>query len=277
RNPLIIKFGPNQLLLGVEQSLVDMCTRNKQMTVMISSHGLWKMMSVPCVALQALGSYSQGTHPLASASRVVEIATGKEFQFGFVDGEKQIIDNGSDSRCGYHQDILISGMVTWKFGYWGGPKRWIHSTLTKGQSIQAYSCTFKEMTGGLTQGMAAYMMLGLSEDLLHHKKLKSEASLGPLKCVLPLKPTRLGPHNSDLENIERRRNHNMMERQRHDSMRSSFLILRDLVPELVHNEKMVVLKKATEYIRTLQTDKYKLLMERERQQLLRKIKDSEMY
>ena len=60
-------------------------------------------------------------------------------------------------------------------------------------------------------------------------------------------------------------------------MRSSILILRDLVPELVHNEKMVVLKKATEYIRTLQMGKYKLLMERERQQLLRKLKHSEMY
>lgn len=124
-----------------------------------------------------------------------------------------------------------------------------------------------------------------SEDAPPHKKLKSQASLGPLKCILPLKPTRLGPRNSELEDLERRRNHNMMERQRRDSMRSSFLILRDLVPELVHNEKaakVVILKKATEYIHTLQADEYKLLMERERlhakqQQLLRKIKHPETY
>ncbi|CAH6779983.1 protein S-Myc [Phodopus roborovskii] len=123
------------------------------------------------------------------------------------------------------------------------------------------------------------------EDTPPHKKLKSAASLGSLKCVLPLKPTRLGPRNSHLEDIERRRNHNMMERQRRDSMRSSFLNLRDLVPELVHNEKaakVVILKKATEYIHTLQADEYKLLVEREKlharqQQLLKKIKHSKTY
>lgn len=124
-----------------------------------------------------------------------------------------------------------------------------------------------------------------SEDAPPHKKLKSQASPAPLKRVLPMTPTRLGPRNLELEYIERRRNHNMMERQRRDSMRSSFLILRDLVPELAHNEKaskVVILKKATEYIRTLQADEYKLRMERERlharrQQLLRKIKHPETY
>ncbi|XP_040599894.1 protein S-Myc-like [Mesocricetus auratus] len=124
-----------------------------------------------------------------------------------------------------------------------------------------------------------------SEDAQPPKKLKSTASLGSLNCVLPLKPTRLGPRNSNLEDIERRRNHNMMERQRRDSMRSSFLNLRDLVPELVHNEKaakVVILKKATEYIYTLQADECKLLVEREKlharqQQLLKKIKHSKTY
>lgn len=121
-----------------------------------------------------------------------------------------------------------------------------------------------------------------SGDAPPHKKLKSKASLGSLRCVLPLKTPRLGPRN--LEDIERRRNHNMMERQRRESMRSSFLNLRDLVPELVHNEKaakVVILKKATEYIHTLQSDEYKLLVEREKlharqQQLLKKIKHSAM-
>ncbi|XP_032746361.1 protein S-Myc [Rattus rattus] len=115
------------------------------------------------------------------------------------------------------------------------------------------------------------------------KKPRSQDPLGPLKCVLGPKAPRLRSRsNSDLEDIERRRNHNRLERQRRDIMRSSFLNLRDLVPELVHNEKaakVVILKKATEYIHTLQADEYKLLVEREKlykrkQQLLEKIKQS---
>ncbi|KAL0164783.1 hypothetical protein M9458_040536, partial [Cirrhinus mrigala] len=48
---------------------------------------------------------------------------------------------------------------------------------------------------------------------------------------------------------ERRRNHNILERQRRNDLRSSFLTLRDHVPELAHNDKaakVVILKKATE-------------------------------
>ncbi|KAL6071067.1 hypothetical protein STEG23_010457 [Scotinomys teguina] len=124
-----------------------------------------------------------------------------------------------------------------------------------------------------------------SKDASPRKKVKRKSSLESLKSVLPLKPTRVGPRNSDLEDMERRRNHNMMERQRRDSMRSSFLNLRELVPELVHNEKaakVVILKKATEYIHTLQADECKLLEEREKlyarkQQLLKKIKRYETY
>nr|BAA37155.1 s-myc [Mus musculus] len=118
------------------------------------------------------------------------------------------------------------------------------------------------------------------EDARPQKKPRSHTSLA-LKCVFRPKAPRLGSRkNSDWENIERRRNHNRMERQRRDIMRSSFLNLRDLVPELVHNEKaakVVILKKATEYIHTLQADESKLLVERKKlyerqQQLLQKIK-----
>ncbi|XP_052027786.1 protein S-Myc [Apodemus sylvaticus] len=122
------------------------------------------------------------------------------------------------------------------------------------------------------------------EDSRPQKQPKSHASLGSLKCILPPKAPRLGSRNNlDLQDIiERRRNHNRMERQRRDIMRSSFLNLRDLVPELVHNEKaakVVILKKATEYIHTLQADESKLLVERKKlyerqQQLLEKIKQS---
>ncbi|XP_034342088.1 protein S-Myc [Arvicanthis niloticus] len=117
------------------------------------------------------------------------------------------------------------------------------------------------------------------EDARPQKKPRSHASLGPVKCILRPKAPR-SRNNSNLGSIERRRNHNRMERQRRDLMRSSFLNLRDLVPELVHNEKaakVVILKKATEYIHTLQADESKLLLEREKlykrqQQLLEKIK-----
>lgn len=40
--------------------------------------------------------------------------------------------------------------------YCGSPQKWIRSTLTKGQRIQAYSCSFKDVKADLTQGVAAY-------------------------------------------------------------------------------------------------------------------------
>eukprot|EP00064_Thunnus_orientalis_P013291 superscaffoldBa00002140_g13330 len=55
--------------------------------------------------------------------------------------------------------------------------------------------------------------------------------------------------SSDSEDSERRRNHNILERQRRNDLRSSFLMLRDHVPELAHNEKaakVLILKKATD-------------------------------
>ena len=98
--------------------------------------------------------------------------------------------------------------------------------------------------------------------------------LKSLKRVLQPKAPRLGSRNNS--------NHNRMEHQRRDIIHSSFLNLRDLVPELVHNEKatkMVILKKATKYIHTLQAYESKLLVERKKlyerqQQLLEKIKQS---
>ncbi|GAB1294637.1 Protein S-Myc [Apodemus speciosus] len=119
------------------------------------------------------------------------------------------------------------------------------------------------------------------EDARPQKQPRSHTSLKPLKCVLRPKAPRLGSrNNSDLEDIEGRRKHNRMERQRRNIMHYSFLNLRDLVPELAHNEKatkMVILKKATEYIHTLQAYESKLLVERKKlyerqQQLLEKIK-----
>ncbi|XP_008837993.1 N-myc proto-oncogene protein [Nannospalax galili] len=118
-----------------------------------------------------------------------------------------------------------------------------------------------------------------SEDAPPQKKIKSETSPRPLKNVVPAKAKSLSPRNSDSEDSERRRNHNILERQRRNDLRSSFLTLRDHVPELVKNEKaakVVILKKATEYVHALQANEHQLLLEKEKlqarqQQLLKKI------
>ncbi|XP_077367043.1 N-myc protein [Festucalex cinctus] len=84
---------------------------------------------------------------------------------------------------------------------------------------------------------------------------------------------------SDSEDSERRRNHNILERQRRNDLRSSFLTLRDHVPELAYNEKaakVLILKKATEYVSSLDREERRLQLEKERlqarrQQLMRRL------
>ncbi|XP_052520335.1 N-myc proto-oncogene protein [Tympanuchus pallidicinctus] len=117
-----------------------------------------------------------------------------------------------------------------------------------------------------------------SEDAPPQKKLKAEVPR-PVKPMIQPKSKSSSPRNSDSEDSERRRNHNILERQRRNDLRSSFLTLRDHVPELVKNEKaakVVILKKATEYVHSLQAEEQKLLLEKEKlqarqQQLLKKI------
>ncbi|XP_066495956.1 N-myc proto-oncogene protein [Tiliqua scincoides] len=117
-----------------------------------------------------------------------------------------------------------------------------------------------------------------SEDAPPQKKLKNEAPR-PVKPMTQPKLKSSSPRNSDSEDSERRRNHNILERQRRNDLRSSFLTLRDHVPELVNNEKaakVVILKKATEYVHSLQAEEDKLLLEKEKlevrqQQLIKKL------
>ncbi|NXE94320.1 MYCN protein, partial [Menura novaehollandiae] len=117
-----------------------------------------------------------------------------------------------------------------------------------------------------------------AEEAPPQKKLKIEVPR-PVKPTIQPKPKSSSPRNSDSEDSERRRNHNILERQRRNDLRSSFLTLRDHVPELVKNEKaakVVILKKATEYVHSLQAEEQKLLLEKEKlqarqQQLLKKI------
>ncbi|KAJ1149613.1 hypothetical protein NDU88_002420 [Pleurodeles waltl] len=113
------------------------------------------------------------------------------------------------------------------------------------------------------------------------KKLKPDLPR-PIKNMIPPKSKSPSPRSSDSEDSERRRNHNILERQRRNDLRSSFLTLRDHVPELVKNEKaakVVILKKATDYVHSLQAEEHKLLLAKEKlqarhQQLLTKMSEA---
>lgn len=87
---------------------------------------------------------------------------------------------------------------------------------------------------------------------------------------------------SDSEDNERRRNHNILERQRRNDLRSSFLMLRDQLPELAKNDKaakVLILKKAAEYVGSLEAQELRLRQEKDklqarRQQLLRRLEQT---
>ncbi|XP_060788453.1 transcriptional regulator Myc-B-like [Neoarius graeffei] len=74
------------------------------------------------------------------------------------------------------------------------------------------------------------------------------------------------PKTSDSEDNDKRRTHNVLERQRRNELKLSFFALRDEVPAVANNEKaakVVILKKATEFIVGLQSDERKLLHSKE--------------
>ncbi|XP_053361510.1 transcriptional regulator Myc-B [Clarias gariepinus] len=74
------------------------------------------------------------------------------------------------------------------------------------------------------------------------------------------------PKASDSEDNDKRRTHNVLERQRRNELKLSFFALRDEVPAVANNEKaakVVILKKATEFIEGLQTEERKLLHSKE--------------
>ncbi|KAK2859618.1 hypothetical protein Q5P01_004238 [Channa striata] len=70
------------------------------------------------------------------------------------------------------------------------------------------------------------------------------------------------PRTSDTEDNDKRRTHNVLERQRRNELKLSFFALRDEIPEVANNEKaakVVILKKATECIYSMQSDEQRLL------------------
>ncbi|KAB5583901.1 hypothetical protein PHYPO_G00101150 [Pangasianodon hypophthalmus] len=75
-------------------------------------------------------------------------------------------------------------------------------------------------------------------------------------------------HACDLEDDEeRRRTHNVMERQRRNELKNCFLRLRDHVPELSNNDKaskVMILKRAKESIRNMESEGQRLSQKRDR-------------
>lgn len=67
---------------------------------------------------------------------------------------------------------------------------------------------------------------------------------------------------SDGEDEDKRRTHNVLERQRRNELKMSFLALRDEIPALANNDKaakVLILKKATEFIAKIREDERRLL------------------
>ncbi|XP_066538182.1 transcriptional regulator Myc-B [Hoplias malabaricus] len=71
---------------------------------------------------------------------------------------------------------------------------------------------------------------------------------------------------SDSEDNDKRRTHNVLERQRRNELKLSFFALRDEIPDVANNEraaKVVILKKATEFISSVQAEERRLLSVKE--------------
>ncbi|XP_078093127.1 myelocytomatosis oncogene homolog [Mustelus asterias] len=118
-----------------------------------------------------------------------------------------------------------------------------------------------------------------SNTLLAPKRAKMDSCLHVTRYSSPSKSLTFSPKSSDAEDEERRRTHNVLERQRRNELKHCLLALRDEVPELSMNvkaSKVLILRKATEYVIRLKGEQQKLNAEREKlqkkqQQLRRKV------
>ncbi|XP_051949493.1 protein L-Myc-1b-like [Xyrauchen texanus] len=105
------------------------------------------------------------------------------------------------------------------------------------------------------------------------------ASACPAHTSYDLKSQPSSPQSSDCEDTDKRKTHNFLERKRRNDLRSRFLALRDEIPSLVDcpkTPKVVILTKATEYLRTLHASDKQKAQEKKRlksrqQQLLRRL------
>lgn len=91
---------------------------------------------------------------------------------------------------------------------------------------------------------------------------------GGSRVLKPINRKCPSPRTSDTEDNDKRRTHNVLERQRRNELKLSFFALRDEIPEVANNEraaKVVILKKAVECIYSMQTDERRLLQHKEEQ------------
>uniref|UniRef100_A0A3B4WQ42 Transcriptional regulator Myc-like n=1 Tax=Seriola lalandi dorsalis TaxID=1841481 RepID=A0A3B4WQ42_SERLL len=69
------------------------------------------------------------------------------------------------------------------------------------------------------------------------------------------------PRSDGEDNEDKRRTHNVLERQRRSELKMSFLALRDEIPAVANNDKtakVVILKTAAEFITKIQEDERRL-------------------
>ncbi|OCT77165.1 transcriptional regulator Myc-B isoform X1 [Xenopus laevis] len=102
-------------------------------------------------------------------------------------------------------------------------------------------------------------------DYVSSKRAKLESNVRVLKQISNNRKC-ASPRSSDSEENDKRRTHNVLERQRRNELKLSFFALRDQVPEVANNEKapkVVILKKATEYAISMQEDERRLIRETE--------------
>ncbi|NP_001079460.1 protein L-Myc-1-B isoform X2 [Xenopus laevis] len=108
-------------------------------------------------------------------------------------------------------------------------------------------------------------------------EVTSPPELQPCSPQMPDSPLASG--SSDSEDLAKRKNHNYLERKRRNDLRSRFLALREEVPSLSRSTKtpkVVVLSKATEFLKGLVIQEQQLTAEKlklwsRHQQLLRRI------
>ncbi|CAH2222176.1 L-Myc [Pelobates cultripes] len=99
------------------------------------------------------------------------------------------------------------------------------------------------------------------------KEEPGEVSCFSVQPCSPPTPSSPASGSSDSEDIAKRKNHNYMERKRRNDLRSRFAELREKVPGLSHSSKsskVVVLGKATEYLKGLITEEQRLVNEKAR-------------
>ncbi|XP_072234732.1 transcriptional regulator Myc-like [Leuresthes tenuis] len=120
---------------------------------------------------------------------------------------------------------------------------------------------------------AAHPSMRHEQPAVKRLKLESISGGGHSRVLKQISSNRKcsSPRTSDSEDYDKRRTHNVLERQRRNELKLSFFALRDEIPEVANNEKaakVVILKKATECIYSMQSDEQRLLSLKE--QLRRK-------